>query len=319
MNALIDRTWVGVDWARAVPRGEASAAAGGAWLAIVNPCAGPPRPAGWHLALRSRLRQELGAQVVFTRRPGHAAELAAAAGWAAGVAVVGGDGTLAEVVNALDLDRQFLLVLSGGTGNGLARDLRRRAPTEAGIVVGARAARLLDLVQVTIQSAAGTQTRLMLSTAALGYAAEVVRQAGRLPKALGHARYTAASAAQVVRQAAFEAEVSVEGQAAQRRLFTNLMVNNTQHAGNFRAFPAADLTDGRFDVLWRRASAGGQLLENLSVLAGGQALVPVPTFQGRRLVCRLTAPQLLMLDGELWPAVTAVSFEVLPRRLRCLA
>jgi diacylglycerol kinase family enzyme len=288
------------------------------WLAIVNPMAGARRPAQWYRALAGRLRRDLGARVAFTHRAGHAAQLAPAP-WADRLAVFGGDGTLAEVVNAMDLERQALLVVAGGTGNGLARDLgltSLRASLQAGRRDRRRA---LDLVRVRFCDAAGhLRQRLMVSTASLGYAAEVVRLAAYLPKRLGSLCYTLAAGAQAFRQGTFALSLSVDGGPFERRCLSNIVVNNTCHAGNFPAFPQAGLSDGKFDVHMARAGAGLQLVYDLTTLARTQALVPLPAFAARCLTCRLDQPQRLMLDGELWESVTEVDFQVEPRQAQCL-
>lgn len=294
---------------------ESHRAAG--WLAIVNPVAGAPRPAQWYRALAGCLRRDLGARVAFTHRAGHAAQLALAP-WADRLAVFGGDGTLAEVVNAMDLERQALLVVAGGTGNGLARDLGLTS-LRASLQAGRRDRRRpLDLVRVRFCDAAGQQQRLMVSTASLGYAAEVVRLAASLPKRLGSLCYTLAAGAQAFRQGTFGLSLSLDSGPFERRRLSNIVVNNTCHAGNFPAFPQADLSDGKFDVHLARAGAGRQLVYDLTTLARTQALVPVPAFVARGLTCRLDQPQRLMLDGELWESVTEVDFQVEPRQAQCL-
>jgi diacylglycerol kinase (ATP) len=288
------------------------------WLAIVNPTAGARRPALWYRALAQRLRRDLGARVAFTHHAGHAAQLARAP-WADRLAVFGGDGTLAEVVNAMDLERQALLVLAGGTGNGLARDLGLTS-LGASLEAGRRDRRRpLDLVRVRFCDAAGhVRQRLMISTASLGYAAEVVRLAAHLPKRLGSLCYTLAAGAQAFRQSAFALSLSLDGGPFERRSLSNIVVNNTCHAGNFPAFPRADLSDGKFDVHLTRAGAGLQLVYDLTALARTQALAPVPSFTARCLACRLEQPQRLMLDGELWELVTEVHFQVDSRQAQCL-
>ena len=120
------------------------------WLAIVNPYAGYSRSTRWQRSFAENIHLRLDAEVVFTRHPGHATELAAnsTAGY---LAVFGGDGTLAEVVNGMDLERQHLLLLAGGTGNGLARDLGLTSLESSFRAAGTRRIRPLDLIRVTFR------------------------------------------------------------------------------------------------------------------------------------------------------------------------
>src|SRR6185436_15950321 len=102
-----------------------------------------------------------------------------------GLAVFGGDGTVAEVVNGMDLDGQRLLLLAGGTGNGLARDLGLTSIDMAIEAANASRIQQLDLIQVSFQTDSKSYTRLAISTASVGYAAEVVVLANRYFKRLG--------------------------------------------------------------------------------------------------------------------------------------
>jgi diacylglycerol kinase family enzyme len=296
----------------------ASAAAGLAgWLAIINPVAGRRRPAAWYRALALRLRRELGARVAFTHGSGHAAVLAPAP-WAGWLAVFGGDGTLAEVVNGMDRQRQALLVIAGGTGNGLARDLGLTSLAASLQACRRGRHRPLDIVRVRFRDTAGQYERRMVSTASVGYAAEVVKLAAPWPKRLGALRYTLAAGVQAFRQGVFELSLSLDDRRFERRTLSNLVVNNTCHAGNFPAFPRAVLHDGQFNVHLTRAGLGRQLTYDLSTLARAQALVPVPSFAARALACRLDQPQHLMLDGELYESVTEVEFQVEPGCVQCV-
>ncbi len=290
------------------------------WLTIVNPRAGGRQRDGWHQPLVKRLERELGAEVVFTDHPGHATALASAAREAEGFVVVGGDGTIGEVVNGMDLDRQAVLLLAAGTGNGLARDLGL-ASFEAGFAAARlRRRSALDLIRVSYRLGGQDRfdSRLAVSTAGVGYVADAVQLAGRYFKGLGWLCYPVAAAVQAARQGCLSLAVELdEGPAAQRSL-SNVMVNNTQHAGNFRPFRRADLRDGRFEVLLARAGFIGQLAHNVSILSGTYLYAPAAEVAARTLSLRLAGPQLLMIDGELWEQVVEVRFEVLPGKLQCV-
>jgi diacylglycerol kinase (ATP) len=290
-----------------------------AWLVIVNPLAGHRRSPHWSESITRRLVRELGAEVVFTQRPGHARALAAGACNFGGLAVFGGDGTTADVVNGMAVDRQKLLLLAGGTGNGLARDLGLESLDAAFAAVRANRLRRLDLIRVSFQSQGQAESQLAISTASIGYAAEVVVLANRFFKPLGALCYPLAATVQAMRQAVFPLLVSIDGGAAVKRWLSNVMINNTRHAGNFSAFRQADPGDGKMEVLLARAGAGPQILHNLAVLTHTYFYATALEFQARTLTVELPTPQRLMIDGEVWDAVSALRFEVLPGRLACVA
>jgi diacylglycerol kinase family enzyme len=91
------------------------------WIAIANPAAGRPGRTvrlAEDLAWRGLVeRFEVGAA------PGDSTRLTARAREFDGVVAIGGDGTIAAVVQGPDLPRQVLAVLPAGHGNCLARDL----------------------------------------------------------------------------------------------------------------------------------------------------------------------------------------------------
>ena len=290
-----------------------------AWLAIINPRAGHRRSPRWSEAITRRLERELGAQVVFTQRPGHARALAASACHFEGLAVFGGDGTTADVVNGMAVDRQKLLLLAGGTGNGLARDLGLQSLDAAFAAVRANRLRHLDLIRVSFQSQGQAESLLAISTASIGFAAEVVVLANRFFKPLGALCYPLAATLQSLRQAVFPLLVSIDGGAVVNYWLSNVLVNNTRHAGNFSAFRQADPGDGKMEVLLARAGAGPQLLHNLAVLTHTYFYATASEFQARSLTIHLPTPRRLMIDGEVWDAVSALRFELLAGRLACVA
>jgi diacylglycerol kinase family enzyme len=289
------------------------------WLAVVNPSAGRRRSPRWRRAIADQIARELGAEVVFTERRGHAEALSAEARVFAGVAVLGGDGTTAEVVNGMDLDRQVLLLLAGGTGNSLARDLHLTSLKAAFAAAHGGRRRTLDLLRVTFCIQKEIHTRLAISTTSVGYAAEVVGLTRHFYKSLGPLCYPVAATLQAARQRSFPLSVSVDGGPAREQRLSNVMVNNTCHAANFRAFRRADLSDGQMDVLLARAGCASQLLHNLAVLSRTYLYATAAEFGARQLSLKLPTPKRLMIDGELWEGVTGVQFEVLAGKLKCVA
>ena len=115
------------------------------WAYIVNPFAGNGRAfaIGKHVALAAGAAG-FGGPVHETMGPGHATDLAASAvrQGANIIAVVGGDGTVSEVANALVGTDTCLMVLPGGGGNDLAGELGIN-PIGTGPISLARSLRVL--------------------------------------------------------------------------------------------------------------------------------------------------------------------------------
>jgi len=286
------------------------------WLAIANPAAGRNREADRLLAGLKQLK-DVEAETVHTAAPGDATRLAREATTFDGVIAIGGDGTIAEVLQGLDLGRQCLAVLPAGHGNCLARDLGVADPSHALQSLRRRACRPLDLMDVRIGFADGRdEQRLCASTLALGYVTEVVMFGRQRLQHLGRAAY--AAAAMVVVPKRFEACVAADGAPGQARRYTGLVVNNTRHLANFRGFPDARVDDGMLDVMEQDHGWPRQLLHNLSVLAGSRAFGPTRMRQSASERFDLGAGRTLMADGELMHGVVRVAVECRPAATTCV-
>lgn len=287
------------------------------WLAIINPYAGHRRSQRQRNALAIRLSAELNAEVVFTQYHGHAKELAGEASAYAGLAVFGGDGTTAEVVNGMDLDKQSLLLLAGGTGNGLARDLGLTTLESSFTAAHTGHTQALDLIRVSFTSSGQTHQVMVISTASIGYAAEVVVIGNQFFKALGPLCYPAASFIQAVRQSSFKVSVSLPSNSPNTQHLSNIMINNTRHSGNFSAFRRADLNDGTMTVLLAKAGFVPQILHNLAVLTKTYFYTTAKEITTQSINLALPIPQRLMIDGEIWDDIAQIQFDALPGKLNC--
>lgn len=283
-------------------------------------------------ALAAALERDLGLRVVLSAAPHQVEALARSSADFGGLLAVGGDGTVAEVVNGMDRRHQLLAILPAGTGNGLARDLGVPLPAPGGGRDGFDAAlaavaaalrqpprrRPIDLIEVRYRRRGeeAWTLRLAVSTTAVGYAAEVVALAKgplaplarRLPASLC---YPLGATLQALRQRPFKALLGMDGAAPSPIQATNLMVHSTAHAGNFRAFPAARPDDGRLTVLLADAGPLAQLRHNLAVLRQRYGYATGETRPARSAALQSERPLRLMLDGELVEGVVAAEWQVL--------
>lgn len=285
------------------------------WVAIVNPAAG--RPGDARACADLLLREGLADRAEITQAPGHATRLARAAAQAEGIIAVGGDGTVQEVLAGLDRDRQILAVMPVGHGNCLARDLGLGTLVQALAALRGRRPRTIDLIGLRFQVAEGGWTELLAaSTLAVGYVAQVVDLGRNGLPWLGRAAYATASAVTVPRRLGMD--LAVDGRGPVRHARTGLVVNNTAHLANYRAFPAARLDDGRLDVMETGAGWARQQVHNTAILAGSGRFGPARLYQAEQVGLRLDRPATLMVDGELWPGVVAFAAACLGRACRCL-
>lgn len=284
------------------------------WLAIVNPAAGSR---GTTRRLAQRLAAMAGAHidVAETTARGDGARLARQGPGYAGFVAVGGDGTIAEVLNGMDRRRQVLALLPAGHGNCLARDLGIASPAGALAAFAAGGTVAIDVIRAEIAFADGRiEQRLCASTLAVGYVADVVAFGRRRLPWLGRHAYATATLA--VRPRRLRLRVGVDA-AAESRPLTNVVINNTAHLANFRAFHRARLDDGSLDVLESDFGWPRQLLHNLAVLAGSSRCGPAALWQAPSVVLECGTPAPLMIDGELEPGVVRVRARCEPAGVRC--
>lgn len=176
-------------------------------------------------ALRALRAAGLEVTLAPTERPGHAAELAAAArGRVDAVFVLGGDGTVMEVAGALAHSGVPIGVLAGGTGNLLARAVGIPLRVERAVpalVVGDRLR--IDLGRL----ASG---RHFAIAAGVGIDAQMVaRTPGWMKRRLGVLAYalvaTRAGLAAVAGGHRFAARVSVDGEVIEREAVAVMIAN----------------------------------------------------------------------------------------------
>jgi diacylglycerol kinase family enzyme len=283
------------------------------WLAIVNPHSGGSRTHARLPHLVEHLRR-VADKVMFTKYPGHAAELARGAKAYGGLAVVGGDGTLSEILMGLNLMSQRIAIIPAGRGNSLARDLGLLRPLPNLEVMNYDPLHV-DLLEVTFKDIYGVERKnLSASTIALGYPAAVARAARRF-KGLGQFCYAAAAVS--IHPVSRTVEISYDHGRPTRKYLKGVIANNTRYVANFLAFPHASCCDGYFDFMELTAGYVGQTVHNLSALTGTNFYRPFDLFRAKRTRLRLQEPQELMIDGEFYRDVISMDIRILPGALAC--
>jgi diacylglycerol kinase (ATP) len=188
---------------------------------------------------------------ITTQSPGDARE--AAKEWPDGLLiVVGGDGTISEVVNGLGQagfpEGVTLAILPAGTGNDLAATLAiPEDPAEAVAVLRQNRVRTLDVVRVRSE---GTGERFFINVATGGMGAEVSSAAdGEMKKRWGKLSYLRSSLEVAREYEAKEITLTLDG--AERKLrAVNLAIGNCRYAGSgWLAAPRANPEDGLLDLV----------------------------------------------------------------------
>lgn len=213
---------------------------------IANPRAGHGKGAGNLERLRGVVRRRgLDGNVVATDHPGHATELARGLVDAGEhrVAVMGGDGTIGEVANALVGTDVELAIISMGTGNDIARSLKLPLnDLDASLTVAFEGdARRMDVGR--------ERDRAFLSVLGLGFPAVVAAEANRFTWVKGPPAFFMAVYKAIHRLRPVHLVIEMDDQTLDRECAAVMIQNTPYTGGGLLMAPGARVDDGLLDVV----------------------------------------------------------------------
>jgi diacylglycerol kinase (ATP) len=235
--------------------------------------------------------------------------------------VVGGDGSVNEVVNGVaEADGVEVAVIPRGTGwdfvrtYGIARDL------DSAIEIALNGdVREIDLGLVSFRSWAGADARAYFANvASAGISGAIAQRANDSSKALGgKVSYYWATLAVFARWQTGEVRLSVDDEIRGGKMIDVVVANGRYLGGGMMMCPEAEPDDGQLDVLVIGDVTKRDLLFVLPKTYRGRHL-PHPRLEllrGRVITVDADEPLPIELDGE-QPGTTPARFEVVPRALR---
>jgi diacylglycerol kinase (ATP) len=252
-------------------------------------------------------------EVMVTERRGHARELAAGA-VARGARLVvawGGDGTVNEVASALVGGRGVLGIIPGGSGNGLARELRLERRPELALRAALRGrSRAVD--------AGDMGGRLFFNVAGIGFDAQVARRFD----ARGHGRrgfstYLWVSAQELLSYRCGRYRVNGAADVLMRPALLVTVANSAQFGNGALIAPGARLDDGRLDlVVYQEVSRLRTVCAIPRLFTGQVRQIPGVTIRRiERAVIESEDPIAFHVDGEPVAGGTRLEAHVLPGAL----
>ena len=252
-------------------------------------------------------------RVLVSEGAGHVHALVRACRDAAGFLVVGGDGTLFEVLQACDRSRQRIALLPAGRGNSLAKDLGVVDRSTAIECLMRGVDRAIDLLGVRLRYEDGSVwDGVSASNLAIGYPARVAHHAARWRR-LGAGSYAVAALA--ARIDALNIQLRCDDGPAVSSTVTGLVISNSRYIGPFLGFPSSSLFDGVVHTIEMQSRKGRQMLHNLSSLTRLGFYEPGVRKDLRTVAITLEKPTLLKIDGELRHGVREIQAHVLPSAL----
>ena len=260
---------------------------------------------------------------LFSERPQHLTELAreAAAGGATRLVVVGGDGSVNEVVNGIVGHTGVeLAVIPRGTGWDLARTYGIPHDVDAAVRIALEGrTRTIDVGRAAYRAWAGAdESRYFANVASAGMSGAIAQRANRTTKALGgKVSYAWATFAVFAGWQSEHVRVTVGDERRERRLHDVVVANGRYFGGGMMICPEASPDDGLFDVLLIGDLTKRDLLTTLPKTYRGRHL-PHPkaeVLRGPRVTVDAAGALPLELDGE-QPGTTPGRFEIVPQALR---
>ena len=286
-------------------------------LAIVNNKGRQAEKNARPKAAIDRMKNELGADIVFTDHHGHAEKIAGDSTSYDTLIAAGGDGTVYEVVNGMNLDTQALAVMPFGSGNSFAWDRGMTSPEKTFEAVKRDKRSKVDIIDCRFKANGKLLERYNVATSGLGFASATVHFANRRLKTTKASCYSLSACLKAFNQETLSAKVQTGGLPQEDIKFTNFFVNNTKHAGNTCVFPAADLKDAAFDILFARTNALTQSFWNIGIFTKTYFYYPGHR-SANKLRVTLDKPSLFMLDGEIFDSVKEIHYSIMPGRLSVL-
>lgn len=235
------------------------------YLLIINPASGTSSKRKILPVICRKLDKEgISYDVVMTRYPGHATELARQAAEEGRTAVLacGGDGTVNEVACGLIGTETVLGIIPAGSGNGFARHL--------GIPVDISSAINVIAANKVIVSDYGTANgKPFFCTFGVGFDAAVSERCARR-KRRGLLMYIHTMIDECVKFKPEEYVIEAGGRVITEKAFLVVCCNASQYGNNAFVAPDASVTDGELDIsivhsgdLLSRAVVGVEIVAGL--------------------------------------------------------
>jgi diacylglycerol kinase (ATP) len=293
---------------------------------VVNPASGNGAAGRRWLEVAAKApRYGLEGEALLTEAPGHASDLTeqAANDGASLIVVVGGDGTLNEVLNGLvrtarnDVD---LALIPSGTGDDFARSFAIPSDIDRALDIASGAAiRTLDVGRARFVDHAGVETeRYFANFAGAGISGAIARRGAETSRRLGaRLAYFWATIAVFSRWKSVEMRVQADEEGREGPKHEVFVANGGYAAGGMWVAPAADTGDGLFETVLIGDFTKPEFMITFPKIYRGKHVghPKVEILRARQVAVDAARPLPVVLDGE-QPGTTPARFEIIPGALR---
>jgi YegS/Rv2252/BmrU family lipid kinase len=263
---------------------------------------------------------EIEMEIIETKYAGHARDLAKTLPFAGyyGLCVIGGDGTMHEVVNGImkreDGAKIPIGLIPGGTGNSFMRDLDALDPEVAARRILTGRLRSVDIAQVD----ANGEILYGFNIVGWGLPTDILQTAMKL-KWLGNQCYNVASIIEVLRNKPRLARVKIDSQNIAGDYGFILGCNTIYTGIGMKMAPLAQINDGLIDLLIvRKASRYKMLYLFTKIFKGRHIGDPAVVYhQASQFSVEPIENHTLNIDGEMI-GCTPVHVKMIPGAIQVL-
>lgn len=303
------------------------------WFVIVNPNAGKRKGEKDWLEIAALLsRSGIDFVNVFTEHRGHAVVLTRKyiENGYRNIIVVGGDGTLNEVVNGIftqnhiPSDRITLAMIPVGTGNDWCRMFDIPGDYKLAIqLIIKQNIFVQDTGSIKYISSEGTETtRFFINMAGMGFDALVAQKTNK-QKDLGKSNplsYVVNIFSSLFYYKSTKATILLDGEKVVSDLFSMSVGICQYNGGGMKQAPQAKPDDGLFDLTLIKPIGKFKVIRNVIKLFDGSftRLPEVSTFRSAKIVIHSRPKLYIEADGESL-GHTPFVFAILPRTLRVIS
>ncbi|WP_337044473.1 diacylglycerol/lipid kinase family protein [Emticicia sp. 17c] len=232
------------------------------------------------------------------------------------IVVLGGDGTMHEITNAIgtQINLPPVMLFPCGSGNAFNHDIDSLDWATSLQKLQEGSSKDIDIFRMFFSD---TQPIYGFNVMGWGLVSAINQSAEKL-RWLGTARYTIAALIHLFRNPVFKGNVQVDGE-----LFTGnfsfVLACNTQHTGkSMKIAPLALLDDGLLDVLVIKHVRFYHLLRLFPLIFSGKHIHSSLVIYRKAKQIRIDAnPSVLVVDGEI-KCQTPLTIEVMANKLRMI-
>lgn len=283
----------------------------------------------WEMIQPELLKRGISYEYYYTKRTRHATSIVeeiTSDGEEHNLIVVGGDGTLNEVINGIqELDKVTLGYIPSGSGNDFARGMKiSKDPLVALDAILSPSE--IKKVDIGLLSKAGQHRKFAIS-AGIGFDAAICHEVAiskyklLLNKIkLGKLSYVLVALNRLFHDQRVQAEVFVDEESVRifKKVYFVAIMNQPYEGGGFKFCPKAKANDGKLDVLVISSLPRFVVLMLLpTAFKGWHVLFPgITTLQGERVSVIVERPLAVHTDGEPSYLRKAITAQVLKEQLR---